>query len=66
MEWTIRAGPLALSEEVTRLRPSLKKALDVIDYFPQKVKLQFDDIFVSTREALYFNLNSLTRKFSLR
>ena len=64
MEWTIRTDPLALSEEVTR--PSLKKALDVIDHFPQKVKLHFDDIFVSTPKALYFTLNSLTRNFSLR
>lgn len=53
MEWTISKNPLALSEEVTR--PSLKKALDVIDHFPQKVKLHFDDIFVSAVKALYFN-----------
>ena len=46
MEWTIRTDPLALSEEVTR--PSLKKAVDVIVHFAPKVKLQFDDIFVST------------------
>jgi len=44
--------PLALSEEVTR--PILKKAEDVIDHFPQKVKLHFDDIFVSTVKAVYF------------
>ena len=42
-------APLALSEEVTR--PSLKKAGDVIVHFPLQVKLQFDDIFVSTSEA---------------
>ena len=64
MEWTIGTDPLALSEEVTR--PSLKKALDVIDDFPQKVKLHFDDIFVSTNKAVYFNLNSITRIFSVR
>jgi hypothetical protein len=44
--------PLALSEEVTR--PSLKKAQDVIVHFAAKVKLQFDDIFVSTVKAVYF------------
>lgn len=56
MEWAINEQvPLALSEEVTR--PSLKKALDVIVHFPQKVKLHFDDIFVSTVKALYFTLN---------
>ena len=44
-----------MSEEVTR--PSLKKALmDIVD-FPQKVKLHFDDIFVSTEKALYFTVN---------
>jgi len=43
-----------MSEEVTR--PSLKKALDVIVDFPQKVKLHFDDIFVSGVKALYFTL----------
>ena len=35
-----------MSEEVTR--PSLKKAEDLIVHFAPKVKLQFDDIFVST------------------
>jgi hypothetical protein len=59
MEWTIKKGPLALSEEVTR--PSLKKARHVIDHFAQKVKLHFDDIFVSTWKALYFNRQPLTR-----
>ena len=49
-----KKGPLALSEEVTR--PILKKALDVIDDFAQKVKLHFDDIFVSTAKALYFTV----------
>ena len=47
-----RSDPLALSEEVTR--PSLKKALDLIDHFPQKVKLHFDDIFVSTVKGVVF------------
>jgi len=52
MEWTNnKTDPLALSEEVTR--PSLKKAQDVIVHFAQKVKLQFDDIFVSTAKAVY-------------
>jgi hypothetical protein len=46
--------PLALSEEVTR--PSLKKALDLIVHFPRKVKLHFDDIFVSTAKTLYFTV----------
>jgi len=46
MEWTIKNDPLALSEEVTR--PSLKKARHVIAHLAQKVKLHFDDIFVST------------------
>jgi hypothetical protein len=55
MEWTIKNDPLALSEEVTR--PSLKKARHVIDHFAQKVKLHFDDIFVSTVKALYFTVN---------
>ena len=56
MEWTNnKTDPLALSEEVTR--PRLKKAVDVIDHFPQKVKLHFDDIFVSTAKALYFTVN---------
>ena len=64
LEWTTKNDPVALSEEVTR--PSLKKALDVIDHFPQKVKLHFDDIFVSTVKALYFTLRTLTRKFLLR
>ena len=55
MEWTNnKTDPLALSEEVTR--PSLKKAGDVIVDFPRKVKLQFDDIFVSTAKALYFTV----------
>jgi hypothetical protein len=61
MEWTLKRHPLALSEEVTR--PSLKKALLGIDYFPQKVKLHFDDIFVSTEKALYFTVQWLTRIF---
>jgi hypothetical protein len=53
MEWTNnKSDPLALSEEVTR--PSLKKAQDVIVHFSRKVKLQFDDIFVSTVKAVYF------------
>ena len=43
-----------MSEEVTR--PNLKKALDVIVDFPQKVKLHFDDIFVSTAESVYFTV----------
>ena len=55
MEWTAHLAPLALSEEVTR--PSLKKAQKVIDHFAQKVKLHFDDIFVSTEKALYFTVN---------
>ena len=54
MEWTIENDPLALSEEVTR--PNLKKARHVIVHFAQKVKLHFDDIFVSTAEALYFTV----------
>jgi hypothetical protein len=55
MEWTnIRTDPLALSEEVTR--PSLKKAQDVIVHFGPKVKLHFDDIFVSTAKAVYFTV----------
>jgi hypothetical protein len=53
--------PLALSEEVTR--PNLKKAEDVIVHFAQKVKLQFDDIFVSTVKAVYFTVHSLKRIF---
>jgi hypothetical protein len=55
MEWTIKRYPLALSEEVTR--PSLKKALAGIVHFAPKVKLQFDDNFVSTEKALYFTVN---------
>jgi hypothetical protein len=51
----IETAPLALSEEVTR--PSLKKAQDVIVHFAQKVKLHFDDIFVSAAKALYFTVN---------
>ena len=43
-----------MSEEVTR--PSLKKAGDLIVHFAPKVKLQFDDIFVSTVKALYFTV----------
>ena len=55
MEWTNnKTDPLALSEEVTR--PYLKKAEDVIVHFARKVKLQFDDIFVSTVKAVYFTL----------
>jgi hypothetical protein len=55
MEWTKnKTDPLALSEEVTR--PSLKKAQDVIDHFPGKVKLHFDDIFVSAVKAVYFTV----------
>ena len=53
MEWTKQFAPLALSEEVTR--PSLKKAGDVIVHFPLHVKLQFDDIFVSTLGGVYLN-----------
>ena len=49
MEWNIKNCPLALREEVTR--PRLKKAGHVIDYFLKKVKLQFDDIFVSMAEG---------------
>ena len=53
MEWTNnKTDPLALSEEVTR--PYLKKAEDVIVHFARKVKLHFDDIFVSTVKAVYF------------
>jgi len=60
MEWTNnKTDPLALSEEVTR--PSLKKAEDVIVHFAQKVKLHFDDIFVSTVKAVYFTLYSRMR-----
>jgi hypothetical protein len=55
MEWTNnKTDPLALSEEVTR--PILKKAQDVIVHFAQKVKLQFDDIFVSAVKAVYFTV----------
>jgi hypothetical protein len=53
MEWTIERS-ISSSEEVTR--PILKKALDVIDHFAQKVKLHFDDIFVSAAKALYFTV----------
>lgn len=53
MEWTKTSAPLALSEEVTR--PSLKKAGDVIVHFSLKVKLHFDDIFVSKLRGVYLS-----------